>query len=91
MLNGQLQYQKDYQRTCDFCNRTYVMNNREIPRLFISKRIDITDLESKDSIASPDYCDVCIMYIMRILERKRKLVFRVNSNKNNTVVQLMNK
>lgn len=67
------------------------MNNQEIPRLFITKKIAISDLEFKDSIASPDYCDVCIVYIQRLLEKKRKLIFQVNSNKNNPIVQLMNK
>lgn len=65
------------QRTCDFCNRTYVLNHREIPRLFIIKKVDIDDLTSKDFIASPDYCDICILYIQRILEKKRKLIFKM--------------
>lgn len=86
-----LQSSKDYQRTCDFCDRPYIMNNREIPRLYLIKRIDINDLTSKDMIASPDYCDVCIVYIQRFLEKKRKLMYKLNSNKNNPIVQLMNK
>ena len=67
------------------------MNNRDIPRLYLTKRIDINDLTSKDMIASPDYCDICIVYIQRILEKKRKLMYKLNSNKNNPIVQLMNK
>jgi hypothetical protein len=54
------------------------MNSREIPRLHIVKKIDLSDLESQDMVCSPDYCDVCIMYIMRILERKRKLIFKLS-------------
>ena len=77
-LNGYL-LDKPYERTCDFCGRKYTMNNRTIPRLYLVKRIDISDIESKDLVASPDYCDICIMYIERILERKRKLLYRVNS------------
>ena len=46
------------------------------------KRIDISDIESKDLVASPDFCDICVMYIERTLERKRKLLYRVNSFSN---------
>lgn len=55
------------------------MNNRDIPRIYLMKRIDISDIESKDLVASPDFCDICVMYIERTLERKRKLLYRVNS------------
>lgn len=69
------------------------MNHREIPRLSISKRIDIDDLTSKDFVASPDYCDVCIQYIIRFLQKKRHLHFRINSTYTNKVptVELENR
>ena len=82
--------QKAYERTCDFCDRKYTMNSREIPRLYLAKKIDISDIESVDYIASPDYCDICIVYIQRLLEKKRKLIYKVNSNKNHTIVRLVN-
>lgn len=56
------------------------MNAREIPRLYISKKIDIDDLTSKDFIASPDFCSLCMMQIIRFIERKKKLSFSVNGN-----------
>jgi len=57
------------------------MNNKLIPRILVTKRIDIDDLTSKDFIASPDYCDLCITQIIRFLERKSKLSFSVNGNR----------
>lgn len=57
------------------------MNNKLIPRVLITKRINLDDLTSKDFIASPDYCDLCITQIIRFLERKGKLFFSVNGNR----------
>lgn len=69
------------------------MNLRDIPRLSISKRIDIDDLTSKDAIAMPDYCDGCIQYIIRFLQKKRPLKFTINPHYTNKVptVELENR
>ena len=67
-----------YQRTCDFCGNKYTMNNKEIPRLIITKKVDIDDLTSKDFIASPDYCGICMMYIIRWLGKKSPIHFSFN-------------
>ena len=67
-----------YVRNCDFCGIKYNMNLTEIPRINIIKRIELDDLTYKDSIASPDYCDVCIEYIIRWLGKKQPLKFNVN-------------
>lgn len=57
------------------------MNSRTIPRIYISKKIDLDDLTSKDFIASPDFCDLCITQIIRFIERRNKLKYSVNGNR----------
>lgn len=70
-----------WKRNCDFCGRPYNMNAREISRIYVSKKVDLSDLESKDFIASPDFCELCITQIIRFIERKNKLTFSVNGNR----------
>ena len=72
---------KAWERTCDFCLRKYVMNSRDIPRIYVSKKIDLSDIESKEYIASPDLCEVCVIPVIRMLERRNKLRFSVNGNR----------
>ena len=57
------------------------MNSRDIPRIYVSKKIDLSDIESKEYIASPDLCEVCVIPVIRMLERRNKLRFSVNGNR----------
>lgn len=82
---------KPWERTCDFCDRKYSANAVEIPRLYISKKVNIDDLTAKDYIASPDYCDVCISYIIRLLEKRRKLNFKYSNYNTNYVISKIDK
>lgn len=65
------------ERRCDFCNQYYNLNSRKIPRLYISKRIDVTELKSVEYVANPDYCFNCMNSIFTFLERKHRLRFSV--------------
>ena len=63
-------------RTCDLCGNTYIMNHREIPRIFIRKRIDLNENQSIDLEADRDYCKNCVNHFISEFERKRKLVYK---------------
>ena len=78
LLRKVLQNRFPWQRICDLCGNEYEMNNKEIPRIIVKKKIDISDLVSKDVYANPDYCDLCIRIILRLLQKKTSLSFRTN-------------
>lgn len=76
-----------WERQCDFCGRTYSMNLKEIPRVIIIKKVDLDELNSKDYVAEPDFCDVCIIKIIRTMEVRRKLTFKYNKYNTNYVIE----
>ena len=65
------------ERRCDMCNSPYILNARDIPRISISKRVDISELKSIEYIANPDYCINCFNSILTLLQRKHRLRFAV--------------
>lgn len=64
-------------RKCDYCGINYLLNAREIPRINIIKRIDISELESKEYMASPDFCKNCTNMFLDKFEKQYKLRFKI--------------
>lgn len=73
---------ESWRRICDMCNQPYDLNNRQVPRIMVIKKINLSDIESKDFVAEPDYCDICILVIMKMLQRKNTLRFKLLINRN---------
>ena len=72
-------------RTCDLCLKEYQLNSENIPRIIIRQKVVLNDLSAKDSYANPDFCQVCMSYILHILQKKTPLRYSVrNEMINNT-------
>jgi hypothetical protein len=70
-----------WERKCDSCGQIYSMNKTQIPKIFVMKTMPVSDLKFIDMIASPDFCDLCILPIIRFLEKKHPLRYSVNGNR----------
>jgi hypothetical protein len=75
--------------TCDWCGREYHPDST-IPKVVFIKKVNLDDITSKIFYAERDYCDVCSIYIERMLTKQSRLSYQSVDNPNHYSNKIIN-